>query len=299
MLEKQSHKVIEHKKCLIQTEIFDQISQIVKEYLLASKIKIYDEFTGNGNVRHLGIRYSETTEEIIVILVTKNRKIPFSNQLVRTLTQKFENIVGIIQNINPQNTNVILGKDEKILFGKNYIFENIGGKKFKLDYNSFFQVNTKVAEKLYAFVLENLENNSIILDAFCGVGSIAISVAEKMKKVIGIDNFPNAIKNAEFNAKINNLKNCEFICANVEKEMKKMDVDTIIFDPPRKGFDNSILENIPKNVKKIIYLACDPITQLRDVTKLLNKGFVVKKIKPFDMFPHTFHIENAVILKRK
>lgn len=301
MFERRSHKVVPHLKCFIHPPVFDEVIKVFRNYLTASKIKIYNETNGKGTARYLGIRHSKNTNEMMIIFVTKTRKIPFSNQLVRALTTSFPNIVGIVQNINSNPTNVILGNEDKILFGKNNLIEKIGSSRYKLNYQSFFQVNTTVAEKMYEFVKEHIPANSNVLDAYCGVGSIGIYIAGKAGKVIGIENNGNAVIDARFNAELNNASNCDFITGDVEDKILEIceNIDTIIFDPPRKGLNKEIIEKIPDNIKKIIYISCDPSTQVRDVNRLMEKGFKIKLIQPFDMFPQTYHIENGIVLERE
>lgn len=301
MFARNSHDVITHEQCRLQPQIFDEIIAEFISYLKASHILIYNEKTGKGTARHLGIRYSEITGEIIIIFVTKTRKIPFTNQLVRVLTQKFPQIVGIVQNINPNRTNVILGDDEKILFGRDHIFEQIGQNMFKLNYKSFFQVNSKIAEKMYEFVKSNLMQSKNIIDAYCGVGSIGIYVSDIVENVTGIENNQNAVEDARKNTNLCKQNNCRFLVGNVEDVLPDLEenFDTIIFDPPRKGLDGKIISAIPEYTSKIIYISCDPTTQQRDVAKFLAKGFEAKVMQPFDMFPNTYHIENVIVLERR
>ncbi|MBT3756607.1 MAG: 23S rRNA (uracil(1939)-C(5))-methyltransferase RlmD [Candidatus Cloacimonetes bacterium] len=302
MFESRSHNVIPHDICKLQPQLFDDICGKIISYTEASKMQVYNERNHSGNIRHIGIRYAEKTNEIIVILVTRNRKIPFSKQLERILLEAYPNIVGIIQNINTEKTNVILGDDEKILFGRDYIIEQIRNTKFKLNYKSFFQVNTKQAEKMYEFVKQYISEDSNVIDAYCGVGSIGIYLADKAAKVIGIENNVKAVQNAKENAKLNKIENCEFVAGYVETELQKVlkanKIDTIIFDPPRKGLEQRIIDSIPTDIKKIIYISCDPMTQVRDVKLFMEKDFVPKEMQPVDMFPHTYHIENIIILER-
>ncbi len=302
MYEKLTHDVITHKDCKIQPSFFDELIVIFKDYLQKSKMKIYDEKTGRGNIRYFGIRHSKATNEILIILVTKNRKMPFTNLLVKKLCEKFPNIVGVIQNINPQKSNVILGKDHKVLFGQNYLSEKIGDCQFRLNYNSFFQVNIGTTKLMYDFVKQNIDECSNVIDAYCGVGSIGIFIADKTEKVFGIEIDKNAVLDAEYNAKINGLKNNQFYCANVENKILDLvsseNVDTIIFDPPRKGLDESFRKKIPHKIKKIVYVSCNPVTQMRDFKDLQNDGFKITKMQAFDMFPQTYHIENVAILER-
>ncbi len=302
MFESRSHNVVPHKSCKLQPALFDDICDKVISYIEASKMQVYNERNHAGNIRHIGIRYASGTNEIIVILVTRNRKIPFSKQLERILLEAYPNIVGIIQNINPEKTNVILGDDEKILFGRDFIYEQIGKNKFKLNYKSFFQVNTMQAEKMYDFVNKSISEESNVIDAYCGVGSIGLYLADKAAKVIGIENNVKAVQNAKENTKLNQIDNCEFVAGYVETELPKIlknnKIDIIIFDPPRKGLEQRIIDNIPSDIKKIIYISCDPMTQVRDVKLMMENGFVPKEMQPLDMFPHTFHIENIVILEK-
>jgi 23S rRNA (uracil1939-C5)-methyltransferase len=300
MFAKKSHDVVMHKQCRLQPAIFDEIIAEFISYLKASHVPIYNEKTGKGSARHLGIRYSESTGEMLIVFVTKTRKIPFTNQLVRIITEKFPQIVGIVQNINPGRTNVILGDDEKLLFGRDHIFEEIGGVRFKLNYKSFFQVNTKIAESMYDFVKSNLSKSKNVLDAYCGVGSIGIYVSDGVENVIGIENNKNAVSDAKENAGLNKQDNCIFLTGNVENILPQLkeNIDTIIFDPPRKGLDAKIISAIPVETKKIVYISCDPTTQQRDVVRLLEIGFSAKIMQPFDMFPNTFHIENVIVLDR-
>ena len=197
---------------------------------------------------------------------------------------------------------MILGDDEKILFGRDFINEQIGKTKFKLNYKSFFQVNTKQAEKMYEFVKRSISEDSNVIDAYCGVGSIGLYLTDKAAKVIGIENNVKAVQNAKENTKLNKIDNCEFVAWYVETELPKIlknnEIDTIIFDPPRKGLEQRIIDNIPSDIKKIVYISCDPMTQVRDVKLMMGKGFVPKEMQPLDMFPHTFHIENIIILER-
>ena len=301
MFARKSHKVIFHKKCEIHPQIFDKLISDFQKYLVASKTSIYNEKTGNGTARHLGIRFSKTTNELLIIYITKTRKIPFSKQLVRMLLEKYPNIVGIVQNINPKQTNTILGEDEKLLFSRDFLHDTIDDFRFKLNYKSFFQINSIVSGKMYSFVRDNLEPGTNAIDAFCGVGTIGIFISEKAKQVIGIENNANAINDANKNAEMNNIANCEFLKGNVENvlpEIIKRNIDTIIFDPPRKGLDEKIIFSLPQTIKKVIYISCNPATQNRDVEKFLEIGFHIKIMQPFDMFPQTYHIENVLILER-
>jgi 23S rRNA (uracil1939-C5)-methyltransferase len=302
MFERKSHTVIQHKHCRLYPPIFVKIIVTFLSYMKAANVQVYNEQTGKGIARHLGIRYSKITGDILVVLVTKSRKLPFSKQLVRTLTEEFPEIVGIVQNINPARTNTILGNENKLLYGRDHIFEKIGKKRYKLHSSSFFQVNSGIAEQMYDFCRAHIKSNDKIIDAYCGVGSIGIFVADKAAEVIGIENNKFAVQDAVSNAKLDKVENCHFITGDVEQELpilcRKEKFDTIIFDPPRKGLDEHLIKKLPDNIRKIIYISCNPATQARDAKLLLEKGFKIILMQPFDMFPHTYHIENVLVLER-
>ena len=303
MFERNSHRVISHKKCFIQPEVFNQIGRKFLEYIKLAKVQIYNEKTGKGTIRHLGFRISESTEELLVIVVTKTSKLPFTKQLVRILLEDFPQISGIIQNINPARGNRILGKKDKILFGKDHFFEKIGNFQFKLNYLSFFQINKEITRKLYSFIKENIKEQATVVDAFSGIGSIGLFISEKVKQVFCIENNEQAVFDAEFNAKLNNIENCSFIRNNVENEIsilcRQNQIDAIIFDPPRKGLNEEIVKAVSENkIEQIIYISCNPSTQVRDVIKFIDNGYRIREMQPFDMFPQTYHIENVVVLDK-
>ncbi len=303
MFERKSHTVIQHQHCRLYPPMFAKIIESFLSYIKVANVPVYNERTGKGTARHLGIRYSKTTGDILVILVTRSRKLPFSKQLVRTLTEEFPEIVGIVQNINPQKTNTILGNENKLLFGRDHIFEKIGKKEYKIHSSSFFQVNSGIAEQMYDFCRAHIDRNDKVIDAYCGVGSIGIFMADKAAEVIGIESNKFAVQDAVSNTKLNKVENYHFITGDVEQELpilyRKEKFDTIIFDPPRKGLDAGTINILPDTIKKIIYISCNPTTQVRDAKLLLESGFKIILMQPFDMFPHTYHIENVLVLERK
>ena len=303
MFERNSHEVIPHQHCKLYPPIFTKIIESFLSYMKVANVPVYNELTGKGIIRHLGIRFSNATEEIMVVVVTRSRKLPFSKQLVRILTTEFPGVVGIIQNINPKKTNTILGNENKILFGRDHILEKIGGKKYKLHSSSFFQINSGIAQQMYDFVKSNIEHEDKVIDAYCGVGSIGMFVADKAIEAVGIERNKLAIQDAVTNARLNKVENCRFITGEVEQILpilcQKEQFNTITFDPPRKGLDENTIKSLPDNIKKIIYISCNPTTQVRDAKMLLEIGFKIILMQSFDMFPHTYHIENVLVLKRK
>lgn len=301
---RQSHEVITHQDCLIQPKLFDSISKAVLRYISDSNETVYSEHTGKGNLRHVGIRYSELTGEVLVVLVTKSRKLAFNKQLVHSLITEFPAIVGIIQNINTDVTNRILGFDDKVLYGVPYLNERLGDLTLQVHYRSFMQINWKQTKLLYDYIGSLLTLESRVIDAFCGIGSIGLYIADLVQHVEGIEIVSEAILDAEKNAQRNGIENCRFSVGSVEELLpviiKKENYDVIILDPPRKGVEASALQAIGlAGTPMIIYVSCDPATQLRDIKLLEAYQYHVESIKPFDMFPHTWHIENVVVLRKK
>jgi len=303
MYAQRSHRVIPHNACRIQPRIFDQLAQTFLNYVKASKAEIYNEDNHTGNLKYIGFRIDYSANEILFIVVTKKRKLPFSKQLVRVIREKEPRVSGVIQNINPARTNVILGKKENILDGKVYLWDRIGKLRIKTYYNAFSQINSEITLKLYDFILTNIEQETRVVDAYCGSGSIGLYIARKVKQTIGIDNNATSIKAAKDNALENHLDNCFFLEGSVENELgrivKSYDINTIIFDPPRKGLTPEIVIIVARSdITRIIYVSCDPTTQVRDIGLFCKQGFELKRIQGFDMFPHTYHIENVAILER-
>ncbi|OQY39354.1 MAG: 23S rRNA (uracil(1939)-C(5))-methyltransferase RlmD [Candidatus Cloacimonetes bacterium 4572_65] len=298
-----SHSVISAKDCVLVPEVFKDIAQSICDYLVAAKETVYNERTRKGNIRHIGVRVNKSGD-LVVTLVCKKRKLAFTNMLVKTLRENFPKIVGIIQNINKSDSNKIVGDEEKILFGEDFFYDEIGTKKYKINYRSFFQVNRAMTEVIYNEMSQDLSQGSRLFDAYSGVGSIGIFLAEQTKSVLCVENNRFAVKDARINAELNKCENMEFLCSDVEAifgdVLNKYKLDTIIFDPPRKGLDDSIRGLvIGSRIKKILYLSCNPTTQVRDVKDFIKSGFEIKKIIPYDMFPNTYHIENYIVLERK
>lgn len=291
-----THRVVDIKKCLLHPPIFDDIRWIIKQNLKQTKASIYNESNHTGNLRHLIIRQGTKTNEILIVFVTRTNLL--NQRIYDSLPKKFNNIIGIIQNINPERTNRILGKKNKILFGRDYNFECILDKKFKISVNSFFQINTFQTENIVKTLRKFIGSPKNLLDLYCGVGLFSISLADKCQRVIGIELEKQAINDAIENLKINNINNVEFICGPVEKVIQNFsDVDTVIIDPPRKGCSNDFLLYISKlKPKQIIYISCNPTTLARDLAVLAGNGYQIAELELFDMFPQTFHVESMVKL---
>lgn len=302
MFKSMTHTVISAAECqLVSAEILD-IAHEVCDHLTEVKEEVYDERTKRGNIRHLGFRLN-SQNQVIVIIVCNKSKLAFTNILVKRVTEKFPNVISIIQNINKSGTNRILGDTEKILLGEPHFTDTIKKKQYKLHYQSFFQINRELTELIYEQICSDVAPNSTVLDAYSGVSSIGIYIADKVKQVISVESNHWATADAKYNVTLNNCTNLTVITAKLEDIFSdlitKYNIDTIVFDPPRKGLDASIRQLIATSkLKQIIYLSCNPTTQKRDIQEFVDSGFKVTKIIPFDMFPHTYHIESYVVLER-
>lgn len=305
--EENTHNVVSFDTCYIQDEISDKIVGTIKELMLKMHYNAYDEDKRTGLIRHVMIKRSVATKEIMVVIVTGSEIFPGCQNFVKALIARYKDISTIIQNVNNKKTSAVLGDKEKVIYGKGFIYDILLGKKFKISAKSFYQVNSSQCAVLYSQALEcaALNKNEVLLDAYCGVGTIGIIASDKVKKVIGVELVKDAVNDAITNAKMNNIKNIHFFCDDASNFMKnlvqkKEQVDVVVMDPPRKGSDERFLNAVIKlSPKKIIYISCDPRTQVIDLKHLLNNNYVIKEIQPVDMFPHTQAIENIVLLIRK
>ncbi len=302
MYQRWSHQVVAHRQCLLHPPVFDEIGRVVMDWAQKAKVAAYDEINHSGVLRHICCRISEWDGSILLILVTRGAKLPFSNLFVKTIREQFPQVCGIIQNINRRPGNVILGDEEKILWGVPYLREVLSGIRLRVHYRSFLQVNGKAATLMYDYISGLIEAEDRIVDAYCGIGSIALSIADRARQVTGIEEVPAAIEDAIANAQMNDITNARFICGKVERILPELiadrGYDTIIFDPPRKGLDAGLLPLLdPTLIRKVIYVSCQPITLFRDLYIMKELGYEVESIQLFDMFPQTAHLEAVALLR--
>lgn len=303
-----SHRIIPADKCLLHISEFDDIIKYIIDFGNKNNVRAYDEKTGRGLLRHIYIRQGRHTKETMVCLVVTNlKKAEIFNSLACSIINKFPNIKSFMLNENSQNTNIILGKKYKTVIGESYITDTMCGKKFEISPASFYQVNTLQAEKLYGFAKDfaGLSGDEILLDLYCGIGTIGISMSDKVKKLIGVEIVESAVKNAEKNAKLNNIDNAEFIVGDAGKVSKILynrgeNPNVIIADPARKGCTAETLEYMVKmNPDKIVMISCNPSTAARDCKILGEFGYKTVKVKGVDLFPRTAHVESVVLMTRK
>ena len=307
LYQKGSHNIVDIDKCLIQEPGNENIIAAMREYIKISGASIYNEATGKGLIRHLCMRVAFKTDDVMVIIVTKNKNIPQKEKLIEIFTQKVPGLKSIIQNINGAKTNVIFGRENIKLYGKEKITDYIGDIKFNISPLSFFQVNTPQSQVLYDKVVDyaDLTGNENVFDIYCGIGSIGLYLARKAKKVIGVELVEEAVKDARENARINNIKNAEFYTGRAEDLIPQLYkegtyADLVVVDPPRKGCDERVLETMVKmKPKKIVYVSCNPATLARDLAYLEERGYKTMEVQPVDMFPHTAHVECIALIQRE
>ncbi|MBQ8884407.1 MAG: 23S rRNA (uracil(1939)-C(5))-methyltransferase RlmD [Oscillospiraceae bacterium] len=302
---RRSHRVVEYLDCNLQPDIFKSILVDVLKWCNENKVTAYDEVTHKGLLRHIYLRKGEYSDEIMVCLVVTDLNFDFS-QLVTKLKDCYPNITNISLNYNKNYTNVILGNECKTLYGKDFLTDYMCGETFQISPLSFYQVNTKQAEKLYEIAKEyaDLKEGEFLLDLYCGVGTIGLSVCGE-NRLLGVGIIPQAIENAKINAKLNNKENCEFICGDAGEIADRLlkrgeNPDVIIADPARKGCDNLSLESMVKmSPKRIVMISCNHATAARDCAYLCEKGYEIVKGRAVDLFPRTTHVECVLLLEKR
>ncbi|MDO4343610.1 MAG: 23S rRNA (uracil(1939)-C(5))-methyltransferase RlmD [Eubacteriales bacterium] len=302
-----THTIIENRKCYLGTAVNEQVLNEVIAYMEEEHIPAYDEESGSGIVRHVLIRCGFRTKEVMVCLIANRSSLPKEDKLVRRL-QKIPGMTSISLNINRERTNVILGKELRLLWGRPYIEDYIGSVKYQVSPLSFFQVNPVQTEKLYDLALEyaGLTGSETVWDLYCGIGTISLYLAQKAKKVYGVEIVPQAIDDACRNAKINNITNAQFYVGKAEEILPEIyrrhhiRANVIVVDPPRKGCDNKLLDTIIQmQPEKVVYVSCDSATLARDLRILCDHGYELKRCRAVDQFPMSVHVETCVLLVRE
>lgn len=292
--------------CLIEDEAAGRIIATVRKLGQSFKYRAYNPETKKGFLRHILVKHGFESKQIMVVLVTTDAEFKSQRSFINALLQRHPEITTIIRNINTEKDGLFLGKNEEIIFGDGYIEEQLCGKTFRISPQSFYQINPIQTEILYSKAMEFAEliGKEILLDCYCGTGTIGIIMSDKAKKVIGAELNSDAVKDANANAILNNVKNIEFICCDASDFMTELaqsgkHADVVITDPPRAGCSKTFLESLVKlSPEKIVYISCNPNTLGRDLQFLIKNDYNVKKIQPVDMFPYTKHIECVVLLSK-
>ena len=307
-----SHRVTPVVDCPLTPEVFSAIAGELCLYFKEKSVTVYDEESGKGLLRHIYIRRGEVSGEILLTIVVNGRSLPDEAGLVKRMSEKFPKIVGILVNTNTESTNVVLGKEYKTLFGRDYIYDTLAGVRLKITAPSFYQVNHSATELLYAKAKELAQptENDTLLDLFCGAGSIGLSMADSVRELVGIEIVDSAVECAKENARDTGIDNAHFftgdateteqLLANAERKLgRRIDPDIIILDPPRAGCDEKLVRFVSTlNAKRIVYISCNPKTLARDVVVFRECGYDTNTVYPFDLFPCTGHVESVVCLTR-
>ena len=302
-----SHRLVEQTRCKLQPPVFGEILEWVLAFGNAHNWTAYDEATGKGLLRHLYLRMGFATGEIMVCPVVAGKgHLPQEQEFAVSLAKAFPGVVSIVINHNPRNTNVILGPKTRLLWGKETIDDILCGVRVTLSPHSFYQVNRDQAQRLYetALDLAQLKNSDILLDLYCGAGTIGLAAAGRVKQVYGAEIVPQAVENAKRNAAQNQIRNAEFLCADCSQAVEEfaqrgIRPDVIVVDPPRKGCAPEVLTAIRDfSPERLVMISCNPATAARDCKELVKMGFTVEKIVPVDLFPRTGHCETVVLLSK-
>ncbi len=303
-----SHRIVPVDRCMIEDQAADAIIVTVRKLLTVFKLMPYNADTGRGFLRHVLVRRGFASGQVMVVLVTGSPVFPSKNHFVGALLKKHPEITTVLQNINPGRTSLVLGTQEKTLFGPGYIEDELCGCVFRISAQSFYQVNPVQTRALYEKAMEyaSLTGRETVVDAYCGTGTIGLIAAKRgAKQVVGVEVNHEAVRDAISNAKRNHIKNARFYCADAGEWMREMaaageQADVVFMDPPRAGSDEAFLSSLLTLApERVVYISCNPETLARDVLFLTKRGYRVKKIQPVDMFPFTNHIETVVSLARK
>lgn len=301
-----THRIVPVESCMTEDEKADEIIVSVGKLMKAFKLAVYNEVTGRGFLRHVLVKRGFSTGEIMVVLVTGTPVFTAKNHFIRELLKLHPDITTVVMNVNDKFTSLVLGKNEKTLYGPGYIVDELCGLRFRISAKSFYQINPAQTHVLYNKAMEyaGLTGDETVIDAYCGIGTIGMVAAKHAGNVIGVEVNPDAVKDAISNARLNGMNNIRFYKADAGEFMVAMaeeneKCDVVFMDPPRAGSDENFLKSLCTLAPgRVVYISCNPETLGRDLKYLSSHGYKVKKIQPVDMFPMTNHVECVVLMTR-
>ncbi|WP_346208153.1 23S rRNA (uracil(1939)-C(5))-methyltransferase RlmD [Caldifermentibacillus hisashii] len=301
-----THEIIDTDESVIHMEAINDAIKIVKEICSELGVAAYNEEAHTGVLRHIMARFGRKTDELMIVLITRTEKLPHRKEIVEKIVAALPNVKSVVHNVNPKRTNVILGERTQVLWGQNVIYDYIGNVKFAISPRSFYQVNPVQTQVLYdkALAYTGLTGEEIVIDAYCGIGTISLFLAQQAKKVYGVEVVSDAINDAKKNADLNGITNVEFTVGEAETVIPNwakegIHADVIVVDPPRKGCDAALLKTIIEmKPKRVVYVSCNPATLARDLGILETGGYQTLEVQPVDMFPMTMHVECVVLMSR-
>ena len=302
-----SHRIVCVDDCLLEDRTADRIIVDIRKMLPAFHISTYDERRGTGWLRHVLVKRSFTTGQVMVVLVAATPIFKLQKPFLAKLLAEHPEITTVLLNVNDKFTSLVLGQKEKLLYGPGYIEDVLCGYRFRISAKSFYQINPVQTEKLYATAVDfaGLTGTETVLDAYCGTGTIGLAASGRAGQVLGVELNADAVRDAIANARRNGVKNCWFTCADAGEFMTELAergerCDLVFMDPPRAGSDQAFLTALLRmSPKRVVYVSCNPETLARDVAVLTRGGYRVRRVQPVDMFPHTEHVETVVLLQRE
>lgn len=303
-----SHRIVPSQGCRLQPPEFDAAAKVFLQWMERYSIEPYDEQTGAGLVRHLYLRLAPSTGQIMVCIVTTGGSLPHADELTSELVSGLPGLCSVIQNSNPGRTNLILGRQCRVLWGEDAIEDILCGLRFRISPLSFYQVNSPQAERLYRMAAElaGLGSEDILLDLYCGTGTIGLTMASRVARVIGVEEVPEAVEDAKRNAALNGIDNAEFLCMDASLASSKLADEglrpsVVLLDPPRKGCSPEVIRVVARSMcpERIVYVSCDPATLARDVKLFAELGYELQRAVPVDLFPRTAHVETVTLLARE
>lgn len=299
-----SHNLMPIEDFYIQDPEIDKAIVVIRDILRKYHIPAYNEFEHTGVIRNIMVRRGYYSHEMMVVLVTRSKKLPGAEMIVEEIREALPEVKSIIQNVNQEKTNVILGEKNNTLWGKNVITDTLFGKKFAIGPNSFYQVNPQTTETLYQLAADKagLNGDEVVIDAYSGIGTISLTIADRVKSVLGVEIVPGAVDDAKRNADINGVTNAKFELGKAEEKMVEwhdagMRPDVIFVDPPRKGLTPELIDAATgMEPEKFVYISCNPATLARDTVQILENGYHIEgPVQPIDQFPQTTHIESITV----
>ena len=301
-----THWIVETPECFIQQQKNNDVIREIRDIIDILKINPYDERSGSGDLRHVVVRHSEAENQTMIVFVTSKRDFAGKGTLFQMVQERIDTLASLYQNVQSGKSNVIMGTETELVYGNEVIQDRIGPFIFNLSPHSFFQVNPEQTEKIYETVMKfaDPQENEVIIDAYCGIGTIALYLAQRAGHVHGIEIVPEAIEDAVINADMNRVGNVSFHSGEVEVVLPRLRnegvvVQTVVVDPPRKGCEPGVIETIDwMDVKKVVYVSCNPATLARDIKDFNRRGYLVESVQPIDQFPNTSHVEMVVLMSR-
>ena len=301
-----SHRIVMVDSCMTEDVTADEIIVDIRNMIPKFKIWTYDEDKGTGFLRHVLVKRGFTSGEVMVVLVGASGYFPMKKKFVAALLENHPEITTVVLNINPKDTNLVLGDREEVLYGNGYIEDTLCGCVFRISPKSFYQINPVQTEKLYNKAMEfaRLDKDTTVIDAYCGIGTIGLVAAKTAGNVVGVELNPDAVKDAISNCKRNGMKNARFYCDDAGEFMQALaengeSADVVFMDPPRSGSSKKFIDSLTAmKPERVVYISCNPETLARDLQFITKKGYGVKKIQPVDMFPHTTHVETVCLLSK-